>query len=62
MKRTKELMELYKALWLSADFETDLESEFPYEFDALKRNEENKIPNNKITSMYIFMCKHSAFN
>ena len=61
MEIKKELMELYKALWLSADFETDLESEFPDEFRTLKWNE-NKIPDDKVALMYTFMCEHPVFN
>lgn len=61
MNRTQMLMEIYQGLWLSADFETDLESEFPDEFRALKWNE-NKIPDDKVTLMYTFMCEHPVFN
>lgn len=61
MTRIKMLMELYQALWLSADFECDLEMEFPSQFRALKWNE-NKISDEDLVAMYNFMEKHPIFN
>lgn len=61
MTKTELLMKIYQGLWLSADFECDLEMEFPSQFRALKYNE-NKISNDDIVSMYTFMEKHPAFN
>ena len=54
MDRIKKLMELYKAVWISADFECDLEAEFPVDFKNLKWNE-NKISDDVLSSMYSFM-------
>ena len=54
-------MKLYQGLWLSADFECDLEMEFPSQFRALKWNE-NKISDNDLESMYIFWKEHPVFN
>lgn len=59
--RTKKLMEIYQGLWLSADFENDLEMRFPSQFKALKRNE-NQISDDDVASMYIFLKIHPAFN
>lgn len=61
MDRTTKLMELYQGLWLSADFECDLEIEFPSQFRALKWNE-NKISDNDLSAMYTFLKKHPVFN
>lgn len=61
MNRIKMLMKLYQGLWLSADFECDLEMEFPSQFRALKWNE-NKISDNDLESMYIFWKEHPVFN
>ena len=59
--RNKMLLEIYQALWLSADFENDLEMEFPSQFRALKWNE-NKISNDDLESMYAFLKTHPVFN
>lgn len=59
--RTRMLMDIYKGLWLSADFECDLEMEFPSQIRALMRNE-NEISNNDLKSMHDFWEKHSVFN
>ena len=61
MSRTKMLMALYQGLWLSADFENDLEMEFPSQFRALKWNE-NKISEDDLKSMYDFLNNHPIFN
>lgn len=61
MNKTKMLMELYQGLWLSADFENDLEMEFPSQFRTLKWNE-NKISDDDLESMYIFLKQHPVFN
>lgn len=61
MNRIKMLMELYQGLWLSADFEFDLEMEFPSQFRALKWNE-NKISEDDLLAMYTFLKKHPVFN
>lgn len=61
MIRVELLMKIYQGLWLSADFECDLEMEFPSQFRALKYNE-NKISDDDIMSMYTFMEKHPVFN
>lgn len=55
------LMELYQALWLSADFENDLAAEYPQEFRYLKTNPE-KIPMEKLNKMSAFMHAHPVFN
>lgn len=59
--RTRMLMEIYQGLWLSADFEYDLEMEFPSQFRALKWNE-NQISDDDLVSMYIFLKNHPVFN
>ena len=59
--RTRMLMNIYKGLWLSADFECDLEMEFPSQFRTLKLDE-NQISNNDLKSMYDFWEKHPIFN
>lgn len=51
--RTRMLMDIYKGLWLSADFECDLEMEFLSQFKMLIRNE-NEISNNDLISMHDF--------
>lgn len=61
MIRTELLMKIYQGLWLSADFECDLEMEFPSQFRALKYNE-NKISDDDVMSMYTFMEEHPVFN
>lgn len=61
MDRTRMLMELYQSLWVSADFECDLEMEFPSQFRALKWNE-NKISTEDLIAMYAFMKGHPVFN
>lgn len=61
MNKTQMLMEIYQGLWLSADFECDLEMEFPSQFRALKRNE-NEISDDDLKSMYEFLKKHPVFN
>lgn len=61
MDRTKMLMEIYQGLWLSADFECDLEMEFPSQFRALKRNE-NQILEDDLIAMYTFLKNHPVFN
>ena len=61
MDRTKKLMEIYQALWLSADFENDFEMKFPSQFRALKWNE-NKISDEDLKSMYNFLKEHPVFN
>ena len=61
MDRMKMLMELYQGLWISADFECDLEKEFPSQFKILKWNE-NKISIEDLTAMHTFMKKHPVFN
>lgn len=61
MSKERMLMELYQGLWLSADFENDLEMEFPSQFRTLKWNE-NKISDDDLESMYIFLKQHPVFN
>lgn len=61
MSKERMLMELYQSLWLSADFENDLEMEFPSQFRTLKWNE-NKISDDDLESMYIFLKQHPVFN
>lgn len=61
MNRIKMLMELYQGLWLSADFEFDLEMEFPSQFRALKWNE-NKISEDDLLAMHTFLKEHPVFN
>ena len=61
MNRTQMLMEIYQGLWFSADFECDLEMEFPSQFRALKRNE-NQISKEDLESMYKFLKEHPIFN
>lgn len=61
MNRIKMLMELYQGLWLSADFEFDLEMEFPSQFRALKWNE-SKISDDDLLAMCTFLKKHPVFN
>jgi len=61
MSKERMLMELYQSLWLSADFECDLEMEFPSQFRALKRNE-NQISDDDLESMYKFLKEHPIFN
>ena len=61
MSKERMLMELYQGLWLSADFENDLEMEFPSQFRALKWNE-NKISDDDLESMYTFLKQHPVFN
>ncbi len=61
MTRVELLMKIYQGLWLSADFECDLEMEFPSQFRALKYNE-NKISDDDVMSMYTFMENHPVFN
>lgn len=55
------LMELYQGLWLSEDFERDLKMEFPFQFRALKWNE-NKISDDDLLSMHKFLNEHPVFN
>ena len=59
--RTRMLMDIYKSLWLSADFECDLEMEFPSQFRALIRNE-NEISNGDLKSMHDFWEKCPYLN
>lgn len=59
--RTTMLKEIYQGLWLSADFECDLEMRFPSQFKALKWNE-NQISDDDVMSMHIFLKIHPAFN
>lgn len=59
--RTTMLKEIYQGLWLSADFECDLEMEFPSQFRALKWND-NKISDDDLISMYNFLKEHPVFN
>lgn len=61
MTRVELLMKIYQGLWLSADFECDLEIEFPSQFRVLKYNE-NKISDEDVMSMYTFMKEHPVFN
>ena len=61
MTRTELLMKIYQGLWLSADFECDLEMVFPSQFRALKYNE-NEISDGDAMSMYTFMENHPVFN
>lgn len=61
MDRMKILVELYQELWLSADFENDLETEFPSQFKALKWDE-TKISDDDLKSMYTFLTKYPEFN
>ena len=61
MDRTKMLMDIYQGLWLSADFECDLEMEFPSQFRALKWNE-NQISDDDLKSMHDFWKEHPVFN
>lgn len=55
------LKELYQALWISADFESDLFENFPNEFNVLKWNE-NKVSDESLTEMYEFLNGHPVFN
>lgn len=59
--RTTMLMKIYQGLWLSADFENDLEMKFPLPFRALKWNE-NQVLDNDLISMYDFLNNHPVFN
>lgn len=59
--RTTMLKEIYQGLWLSADFECDLEMKFPLPFKALKWNE-NQVLDNDLISMYNFLKNHPVFN
>ena len=59
--RTRMLMKLYQGLWISANFECDLEIEFPSQFKALKRNE-NQMSNNDLSAMCTFLNEHPVFN
>ena len=61
MTNTRALMELYQALWLSADFESDLATIFPDEFKKLKKNE-NSLTDKEILAMYSYMYRHPVFN
>jgi hypothetical protein len=61
MDRTRVLMELYQGLWLSADFECDLETEFPSQIKALRWNE-NHISDDDLLSMHTFLKEHPVFN
>ena len=61
MSRLRMLMELYQGLWLSADFEFDLEMNFPSQFRALKDNE-NRITDDDVVAMWSFMNTHPVFN
>lgn len=61
MNKEQMLKEIYQGLWLSADFECDLEMEFPSQFRALKWNE-NKISDEDLKSMYNFLKEHPVFN
>lgn len=61
MNRERILMSIYQGLWLSADFECDLEMEFPSQFRALKWNE-NQISDDDLKSMYDFWKEHPVFN
>ena len=61
MNREQILMNIYQGLWLSADFECDLEMEFPSQFRALKWNE-NQISDDDLKSMYNFWKEHPIFN
>ena len=61
MNRTQMLMEIYQGLWFSADFECDLEMEFPSQFKALTWNV-NKISDDDLESMYKFTKEHPLFN
>ena len=54
-------MDIYQGLWLSADFECELEMEFPSQFRALKWNE-NQISNDDLKSMHNFWKEHPVFN
>ena len=56
-----KLMELYQGLWLSADFECDLETKFPSQFKALKWNE-NQISDDDLSAMHTFLKEHPVFN
>lgn len=60
MNRTYLLMLLYQGLWLSADFENDLQEEFPTAFKALKWNE-SQISTEELGKMIDFMNKHPVF-
>lgn len=55
------LMEIYQGLWLSADFEYDLEMNFPSQFRTLKWNA-NQISDGDLISMYAFLKDHPVFN
>lgn len=61
MNRAKLLMNIYQGLWLSADFECDLEMEFPSQFRALKGNE-NSISDADLITMHDFWYTHPVFN
>jgi len=61
MTKVCALMELYQALWLSADFENDLAAEYPQEFRYLKTTP-GKIPMEKLNKMRAFLHSHPAFN
>ena len=62
MTRAELLMKIYQGLWLSADFECDLEMEFPSQFRMLKKYSEDKISDDDVMSMYTFMEEHPVFN
>lgn len=61
MTKARMLMEIYQGLWLSADFENDLEAEFPTDFRNLKYHP-SKISNETVIAMYEFMRDHPVFN
>lgn len=61
MSKEWVLMELYQALWLSADFESDLAEKYPQEFRYLKATP-GKIPMEKLNQMRAFMRSHPVFN
>lgn len=60
MDKTRMLMEIYQALWLSADFEEDLMEEFPTAFKMLKWNE-NQISKEELLKIMFFLNHHPAF-
>ena len=60
MNRTYLFMLLYQGLWLSPDFENDLQKNFPKAFKALKQNT-NKISTEELDEMIDFMNNYPVF-
>lgn len=61
MNKTFMLMNIFQALWVSADFESDFEAKFSSKIQTLKWNE-NALTEEEVKEMYSFMCNHPIFN